>query len=98
MIEVYVGFSFFRDQTDISAVCVFSLSDISKAMEGPFKELKKNCENWINHEPVPTPRPGQVLKPIFNYVYKCNVTAENCTFYINILSSHPLVFKQCLQG
>lgn len=45
----------------MSAVCVFSLSDISKVMDGPFKELKKTCENWINPEPVPTPRPGQVL-------------------------------------
>lgn len=41
-------------------MCVFSLSDISKVMDGPFKELKKNCENWINPEPVPNPRPGQV--------------------------------------
>lgn len=41
-------------------MCVFSLSDINKVMDGPFKELKKTCENWINPEPVPTPRPGQV--------------------------------------
>ncbi|TMS02109.1 Semaphorin-4F [Larimichthys crocea] len=46
---------------EVSAVCVFSLSDISKVMDGPFKELKKTCENWINPEPVPTPRPGQCL-------------------------------------
>ncbi|XP_041842059.1 semaphorin-4F [Melanotaenia boesemani] len=45
----------------VSAVCVFSLSDISKVMEGPFKELKKTCENWIIPEPVPSPRPGQCL-------------------------------------
>ncbi|KAG8006248.1 Semaphorin-4F, partial [Nibea albiflora] len=49
------------EREDVSAVCVFSLSDISKVMDGPFKELKKTCENWINHEPVPTPRPGQCL-------------------------------------
>ena len=42
-------------------MCVFSLSDINKVMDGPFKELKKTCENWINPEPVPRPRPGQVL-------------------------------------
>uniref|UniRef100_A0A672GUE1 Sema domain-containing protein n=2 Tax=Salarias fasciatus TaxID=181472 RepID=A0A672GUE1_SALFA len=46
---------------ELSAVCVFSLSDITKVIDGPFKELKKNCENWINHEPIPTPRPGQCL-------------------------------------
>ncbi|XP_056156815.1 semaphorin-4F [Lampris incognitus] len=49
------------EREPLSAVCVFSLSDISKVMDGPFKELKKTCENWINPEPVPYPRPGQCL-------------------------------------
>ena len=48
-----------REGADVSAVCVFSLADINKVLDGPFKELKK-YENWINPEPVPTPRPGQV--------------------------------------
>lgn len=55
---------FHREREQLSAVCVFSLSDISKVMDGPFKELKKTCENWINPEPVPSPRPGQVLNHI----------------------------------
>lgn len=50
----------FRESEELSAVCVFSLSDINKVLNGPFKELKKNSENWINPEPVPSPRPGQV--------------------------------------
>uniref|UniRef100_A0A3B4H0S3 Semaphorin-4F-like n=1 Tax=Pundamilia nyererei TaxID=303518 RepID=A0A3B4H0S3_9CICH len=50
-----------QEQVDLSAVCVFSLSDISKVLDGPFKELKKSCDNWINHEPIPSPRPGQCL-------------------------------------
>ncbi|XP_044039284.1 semaphorin-4F isoform X2 [Siniperca chuatsi] len=49
------------EREELSAVCVFSLSDIIKVMDGPFKELKKTCENWIIPEPVPTPRPGQCL-------------------------------------
>ncbi|XP_041634663.1 semaphorin-4F [Cheilinus undulatus] len=49
------------EREEVSAVCVFSLSDISKVIDGPFKELKKTCENWINPDPVPTPRPGQCL-------------------------------------
>ncbi|XP_008290286.1 semaphorin-4F [Stegastes partitus] len=49
------------EREEMSAVCVFSLSDISKVLDGPFKELKKTCETWINPEPVPTPRPGQCL-------------------------------------
>ncbi|CAL8327147.1 unnamed protein product [Lota lota] len=49
------------EREELAAVCVFSLSDINKVMDGPFKELKKTCENWINPEPVPRPRPGQCL-------------------------------------
>ncbi|KAM6949288.1 semaphorin-4F [Aplochiton taeniatus] len=49
------------ERDEVSAVCVYSLADISKVMDGPFKELKKTCDNWINPEPVPTPRPGQCL-------------------------------------
>ncbi|XP_060775754.1 semaphorin-4F isoform X2 [Neoarius graeffei] len=49
------------EREEMSAVCVYSLEDITKVMDGPFKELKKSCENWMNPEPVPTPRPGQCL-------------------------------------
>uniref|UniRef100_W5LCZ3 Ssemaphorin 4F n=2 Tax=Astyanax mexicanus TaxID=7994 RepID=W5LCZ3_ASTMX len=49
------------EREEMSAVCVYSLEDISKVMDGPFKELKKSCENWMNPEPVPSPRPGQCL-------------------------------------
>ncbi|XP_026154981.1 semaphorin-4F isoform X2 [Mastacembelus armatus] len=57
----YGLFSSQWEHEELSAVCVFSLSDISKVLDGPFKELRKTCENWINPEPVPTPRPGQCL-------------------------------------
>lgn len=90
-----VDLSFSRDQEELSAVCVFSLSDISKVMEGPFKELKKTCENWINPEPVPTPRPGQVLNTTTQIL---NVYHLSTVFYNNVFSSHHLVFEQCLQG
>ncbi|XP_015251946.1 PREDICTED: semaphorin-4F-like isoform X1 [Cyprinodon variegatus] len=49
------------EPNDVSAVCVFSQFDIIKVMDGPFKELKKTCENWNTPETVPTPRPGQCL-------------------------------------
>ncbi|XP_072543670.1 semaphorin-4F [Salminus brasiliensis] len=49
------------EREEMSAVCVYSLEEISKAMDGPFKELKKSCENWMNPEQVPLPRPGKCL-------------------------------------
>lgn len=56
---VSILFPVLRERDELSAVCVFSLSDISKVMDGPFKELKKTSD-WTHPEPVPTPRPGQV--------------------------------------
>ncbi|MBN3307166.1 SEM4B protein, partial [Amia calva] len=49
------------EREEVSAVCVYSLEDINKVMAGPYKELKKNCENWQNPDPVPQPRPGQCI-------------------------------------
>ncbi|XP_056604053.1 semaphorin-4F isoform X1 [Triplophysa dalaica] len=49
------------EREELSAVCVYSLEEITKVLNGPFKELKKSCENWINPEPIPIPRPGQCL-------------------------------------
>lgn len=68
-----VVFLSFRESEELSAVCVFSLSDINKVLNGPFKELKKNNENWINPEPVPTPRPGQVLNHKSVFIINKNV-------------------------
>uniref|UniRef100_A0A3P9M5C8 Ssemaphorin 4F n=1 Tax=Oryzias latipes TaxID=8090 RepID=A0A3P9M5C8_ORYLA len=57
----YGLFSSQWEPEEVSAVCIFSLTDINKVMDGSFKELKKNCDNWMNPEPPPTPRPGQCL-------------------------------------
>lgn len=69
----------------MSAVCVYSLEDITKVMDGPFKELKKSCENWMNPEPVPTPRPGQVH--IQSYY-----TNEPC-YVIDMIFRYLFIFK-----
>lgn len=58
-----------REREELSAVCVYSLEEITKVLNGPFKELKKSCENWINPEPIPIPRPGQV--------YSCTLTTTH---------------------
>uniref|UniRef100_A0A3P8WHS3 Ssemaphorin 4F n=2 Tax=Cynoglossus semilaevis TaxID=244447 RepID=A0A3P8WHS3_CYNSE len=78
------------ENEEMSAVCVFSLSDISKVMDGPFKELKKTCDNWINPEPVPAPRPGQCL----NHVLKSEGFESSLKLPDKVLTfvrDHPLM-------
>lgn len=72
-------------------MCVFSLSDINKVLNGPFKELKKNSETWINPEPVPTPRPGEVLNQETPLFMKKNVIK---LFIYFSFSPHSVVFEQ----
>ena len=72
-----------REREELSAVCVFSLSDIIKVMDGPFKELKKTGEGW---NPVPTPRPGQALS--FTIPYQSINLLYNASF--NVLNVYLL--------
>lgn len=46
-----------------SAICIFTLSSILKAFEGPFKAQKDINSNWlpVPIDNVPDPRPGQCV-------------------------------------
>ncbi|CAL8377164.1 unnamed protein product [Boreogadus saida] len=65
--QFYGFFTSQWERAELAAVCVFSPSDINQVMDGPFKELKKTCENWINPEPVPGPRPGQLPDKVLTF-------------------------------
>ena len=43
-----------------SAVCAFTLGDVSRVFDGQFKEQRSTSDNWLAVEPhkVPSPRPG----------------------------------------
>ncbi|XP_042171483.1 semaphorin-4F isoform X1 [Oncorhynchus tshawytscha] len=49
----------------VSAVCVYSLADITKVFAtGGFRDMKRNCVNSGNSESVPDPRPGQCINDV----------------------------------
>lgn len=45
-----------------SAVCAYSMEDVQRAMNGRFKEFKRDCDKWssVMQADVPEPRPGAV--------------------------------------
>ena len=63
----------------VSAVCVFSVSDISQVMDGPFKELRNPSDR------VPVLRPGQC--PNSAPKAEGHLTDEMLTF----VRKHPLM-------
>ena len=45
-----------------SAICAFHLTDIEKALDGPFKEQSTPNSYWTEATGVPSLRPGQVFR------------------------------------
>nr|XP_009669671.1 PREDICTED: semaphorin-4F isoform X1 [Struthio camelus australis] len=61
---VFYGiFSTRRDGGEVSAVCAYSIQDVHKAMNGRFKEFKRDCDKWtsVMGADVPEPRPGACI-------------------------------------
>lgn len=59
---------FFRDTSDLSAVCAYRVSDISKVFaEGKYKTpvtVETSFVKWVMYSgDVPVPRPGAVSVP-----------------------------------
>ena len=50
-----------RGSTEGSAICVFTMKDVQKAINGLYKEVNRETQQWytVTH-PVPMPRPGAV--------------------------------------
>lgn len=82
----------FREGAAISTVCAFRPQDIRTVLNGPFKELKHDCNRGLPvvDNDVPQPRPGEVrgLGQLFNPHQNCRITARA---QLNILgTSWPL--------
>ncbi|XP_061439785.1 semaphorin-4F [Rhineura floridana] len=56
----YGVFAAQRKEGSGSAVCAYSIQDIWKAMNGRFKEFRRDCDKWttVMQGDVPDPRPG----------------------------------------
>nr|XP_033811219.1 semaphorin-4F [Geotrypetes seraphini] len=61
---VFYGiFSSHWDGGEVSAICAYDILEIHRALNGPFKVFKRDCEKWsiVMDSDVPTPRPGSCV-------------------------------------
>ncbi|XP_029451797.1 semaphorin-4F [Rhinatrema bivittatum] len=61
---VFYGiFSSHWDGDEVSAICAYDILDIHRALNGPFKDFKRDCDKWstVMDSDVPTPRPGSCV-------------------------------------
>ncbi|XP_033871856.2 semaphorin-4F [Acipenser ruthenus] len=49
------------ERDEVSAVCVYSLPEVSQALSGSYKEVKRDCEKPAYPEPNLHPRPGACI-------------------------------------
>ncbi|CDR00465.1 unnamed protein product, partial [Oncorhynchus mykiss] len=75
----------------VSAVCVYSLADITKVFAtGGFRDMKRNCVNSGSSESVPDPRPGQCI----NHVLRArgyNSSFDMPDRVLQFAKEHPLL-------
>ncbi|XP_041099773.1 semaphorin-4F-like, partial [Polyodon spathula] len=49
------------ERDEVSAVCAYNLQDVSQALAGFYKEVKRDCNKPVYPEPALYPRPGACL-------------------------------------
>ncbi|XP_032889917.1 semaphorin-4G [Amblyraja radiata] len=63
---IYGVFGSQWQNVQISAVCQYTIADIRKAFEGPYKEVQESARWWARYTgAVPTPRPGSCITDAF---------------------------------
>ncbi|XP_064859720.1 semaphorin-4F-like isoform X2 [Oncorhynchus nerka] len=88
----------------VSAVCVYSLADITKVFAtGGFRDMKRNCVNSGNSESVPDPRPGQCINDVlraqgynssFNMPDRVLQFAKEHPLLTNTVDAAPLLVRR----
>ncbi|XP_030057532.1 semaphorin-4C isoform X2 [Microcaecilia unicolor] len=49
-------------EVSMSAVCQYTIEDIQKVFEGPYKEYREQAQKWAQYsDQVPSPRPGSCI-------------------------------------
>nr|XP_033806150.1 semaphorin-4C isoform X2 [Geotrypetes seraphini] len=49
-------------EISMSAVCQYTIEDIQKVFEGPYKEYREQAQKWARYsDQVPSPRPGSCI-------------------------------------
>ncbi|XP_031670760.1 semaphorin-4E isoform X1 [Oncorhynchus kisutch] len=75
----------------VSAVCVYSLADITKVFAtGGFRDMKRNCVNSGNSESVPDPRPGQCINNVLR-AQGYNSSFDMPDRVLQFAKEHPLL-------
>ncbi|KAM4678456.1 semaphorin-4C [Discoglossus pictus] len=75
----------------VSAVCQYSIQDIQRVFNGPYKEYREQAQKWGRYsDPVPTPRPGACITD-WHRRHGVSSSLELPDNTLNFAKKHPLM-------
>ncbi|XP_051784432.1 semaphorin-4F [Erpetoichthys calabaricus] len=93
--QFYGIFSSQWEREEVSAICVYTIKDISHAFNGDYKRVKSDYENSPSLEPPPSPRPGAcITSAIRAQGYTSSLTLPDRV--LTFVRDHPLMEQPVL--
>ncbi|XP_053573790.1 LOW QUALITY PROTEIN: semaphorin-4C [Bombina bombina] len=75
----------------VSAVCQYSIQDIQRVFNGPYKEFREQAQKWGRYsDPVPSPRPGSCITDWHRH-HGVSSSLELPDNTLNFAKKHPLM-------
>ncbi|OCT89974.1 semaphorin 4C L homeolog isoform X1 [Xenopus laevis] len=87
----YAAFQARWGDSPVSAICQYSIQDIQKVFDGPYKEYREQSQKWGRYsDSVPSPRPGSCVTNWHRNhgVYSSLELPDNT---LNFVKKHPLM-------
>ncbi|KAG8440945.1 hypothetical protein GDO86_006617 [Hymenochirus boettgeri] len=89
--QFFASFQARWGDSSVSAVCQYSIQDIQKVFDGPYKEYREQSQKWGRYsDAVPSPRPGSCITNWHrnNGWYNSLELPDNT---LNFAKKHPLM-------
>ncbi|KAM4747708.1 semaphorin-4C [Rhinophrynus dorsalis] len=89
--QFYAVFQARWGDVSVSAICQYSIQDIQKVFDGPYKEYREQAQKWGRYsDSVPSPRPGSCITDWHRNhgVYSSLELPDNT---LNFAKKHPLM-------
>ncbi|XP_063788069.1 semaphorin-4C [Pseudophryne corroboree] len=89
--EFYAVFQARWGDVAVSAVCQYSIQDIQKVFDGPYKEYREQAQKWGRYsDSVPSPRPGSCITD-FHKRHGMQSSMDLPDNTLNFAKKHPLM-------
>ncbi|KAM9311278.1 semaphorin-4C [Gastrophryne carolinensis] len=89
--QFFAVFQALWGDVSVSAVCQYTIQDIQKAFDGPYKQYQEEAQKWGRYSAsVPVPRPGSCITD-YHKQHGMSKTSDLPDNTLNFVKTHPLM-------